>query len=72
MLALENKANWVECKLSQLYKEQQPQEELNAAVEQNRQSRNMLSSYQTPAMSNKVPPRHLKRTFPFEGNDPCP
>jgi hypothetical protein len=32
MLALEKKANWVEHELSQLYKEQQPQEELNAAV----------------------------------------
>jgi hypothetical protein len=46
MLALEKKANWAECKLSQLYKEQQPQEELNAAVKQNRQSCNVLSSYQ--------------------------
>jgi hypothetical protein len=46
MLALEKKANRVEHELSQLYKEQWPQEELNAAVEQNRQSRNTLSSYQ--------------------------
>jgi neutral trehalase len=46
MLALEKKANQVEHKLSQLYKEQWPQEELNAAIEQNRQSCNTLSSYQ--------------------------
>jgi hypothetical protein len=46
MLALEKKANWAECELGQLYKEQRPQEELNAAVERNRQSRNALSSYQ--------------------------
>jgi hypothetical protein len=46
MLALKREANWAECKLSQLYKEQQLQEELNAAIEQNRQSHNTLSSYQ--------------------------
>jgi hypothetical protein len=44
MLALKNKANWAEHKLGQLYKEQRPQEELNAAVKRNRQSRNALSS----------------------------
>jgi hypothetical protein len=38
MLALEKMANRVERELGQLYKEQQPQEELNAAVERNRQS----------------------------------
>jgi hypothetical protein len=46
MLALEKKANQAERKLSQLYKEQRPQEELNMAVERNRQSHNTLSSYQ--------------------------
>jgi hypothetical protein len=46
MLALEKKANRVERELGQLYKEQRLQEELNVAVEQNRQSRNALSSYQ--------------------------
>jgi hypothetical protein len=46
MLALEKKANRVEHELGQLYKEQQLQEELNAAVEQNRESCNTLSSYQ--------------------------
>jgi hypothetical protein len=46
MLALERKANRVERELCQLYKEQRPQEELNAAVKWNRQSRNALSSYQ--------------------------
>jgi molybdopterin-biosynthesis enzyme MoeA-like protein len=38
MLALKKMANWVEHELGQLYKEQWPQEELNAAIEQNRQS----------------------------------
>jgi hypothetical protein len=46
MLALEKKANWAERKLGQLYKEQRSQEELNVAIERNRQSRNALSSYQ--------------------------
>jgi hypothetical protein len=46
MLALEKKANQAECELGQLYKEQRPQEELNVAIKWNRQSRNMLSSYQ--------------------------
>jgi hypothetical protein len=46
MLALERKANRVECKLGQLYKEKPLQEELNMAVAWNRQSRNALSSYQ--------------------------
>jgi hypothetical protein len=46
MLALKKKANRAERELSQLYKVQQQQEELNAAVERNRQSRNALSSYQ--------------------------
>jgi hypothetical protein len=46
MLALEKKANRAECELGQLYKEQWPQEELNVAVKQNRQSHNVLSSYQ--------------------------
>jgi hypothetical protein len=46
MLALERKANRVERELGQLYKEQQLQEELNMAIEWNRQSHNTLSSYQ--------------------------
>jgi hypothetical protein len=46
MWALKKKANQVERELGQLYKEQQPQEELNMVVERNRQSRNTLSSYQ--------------------------
>jgi hypothetical protein len=46
MLALKKKANQAECKLGQLYKEQRPQEELNVAIKQNRQSCNALSSYQ--------------------------
>jgi hypothetical protein len=45
-LALERKANQAEHELGQLYKEQWLQEELNAAVEWNRQSCNSLSSYQ--------------------------
>jgi hypothetical protein len=46
MLALKKKANRAECELGQLYKEQRLQEELNRAIEWNRQSCNTLSSYQ--------------------------
>jgi hypothetical protein len=46
MLALKKMTNQAEHELSQLYKEQWLQEELNVAVERNRQSCNALSSYQ--------------------------
>jgi hypothetical protein len=81
MLALEKKANRVECELGQLYKEQQLQEELNAAVEQNKQSRNMLSSYWRVRVAGlsgdtcheqRGPSGYLKKVFPFEGSNQCP
>jgi hypothetical protein len=81
MLALKKKANRVEHELGQLYKEQRPQEELNAAVERNRQSRNALSSYQHVRVvglsgdtchEQRDTLGYLRKVLPFEGNNRCP